>query len=328
MSEKPVKIKATTLQPIHIGSGSTINPIEYVCLDGRYYRVDTSTAFSDEDFDRDDFSEFVMKKGQSQPYFGNFNMELGTKHALYSMDIQDTKGFGKNNTPEVFEHIKTGGKCYIPGSSIKGSILSALYWETIKKYEDKKKIKELILGGDRCWRDLKKILSKEILDEDAKNTHRNMPEFAPWLQVTDTNTIDYDQCYLGLVETKSRKGQIPFYYELIKPETNLEFEITVQGCKYSVDEIFTIVNEFYKQISTISCDISPDAGILRMLVGYGSSFRATSLYLSAKNLGFDNEYLKKYYRGNLPISEKKVFFKDQVKKEISTGKLGWLKISK
>ena len=129
-----MKYEIEVVSPVHIGSGDTISPIEYVVGD-KFYRADMDRLFEDERFDREGFIEDA-KAGSL--YLGEFNSELAKEHVRYGLDIPISV---KNDlckivyfpSGEIREFIKTKDLPYIPGSSIKGAVRTAILWKALTK---------------------------------------------------------------------------------------------------------------------------------------------------------------------------------------------------
>jgi CRISPR-associated protein Csm5 len=128
-----MKYEIEVISPVHIGSGDTISPIEYV-IEDKFYRVEMDKLFGDERFDTDGFIEDA-KAGAL--YLGASNSELAKKHVRYTLDISQStrtslQGLIGSRSSEVREHIKTKDDVYIPGSSIKGAIRTVILWWVLK----------------------------------------------------------------------------------------------------------------------------------------------------------------------------------------------------
>lgn len=122
-----MKYEIEVISPVHIGSGDTISPIEYVVGD-KFYRADMDRLFEDERFDTEGFIEDA-KAGAL--YLGAFNSELAKGHVRYTLDISQSTRTSLRSS-EVREHIKTKDDVYIPGSSIKGAIRTVILWWVLK----------------------------------------------------------------------------------------------------------------------------------------------------------------------------------------------------
>lgn len=128
-----MKYEIEVISPVHIGSGGAISPIEYLVED-EFYRADMDRIFEDERFNNEEFIENA--KGGSL-YLGRFGPELAKEHVRYALDISESTRTNLlrligGPSSEVREHIKTKDAVYIPGSSLKGAIRTAILWKALK----------------------------------------------------------------------------------------------------------------------------------------------------------------------------------------------------
>ncbi|MCW3142248.1 MAG: type III-A CRISPR-associated RAMP protein Csm5, partial [Methanophagales archaeon] len=128
-----MKYEIEVISPVHVGSGGGISPIEYV-LEDKFYRADMDGLFADERFESDRFIEDA-KVGAL--YLGRFDSELAKEHVRYALDISqptrtNLQGLIGKRSSEVREFIKTKDDAYIPGSSVKGAIRTAILWWVLK----------------------------------------------------------------------------------------------------------------------------------------------------------------------------------------------------
>lgn len=187
------KYKVEIISPVHIGSGDKISPIEYI-LEDKFYRINMDSLFEDKDFPREEFIE----KAKTQIYLGDFYSQA-KKHKSYYLEIcEELKR--RKIIKEVLEFIKSGGKVFIPGSSLKGAIRTAIIYYAIKNKEEihsfvkNELIKLSKKGGDRKRAD-------DRIDEKffGKTTH----DFMKGLIVSDSNLFYTDVLKLQLVKVLS-----------------------------------------------------------------------------------------------------------------------------
>jgi CRISPR type III-A-associated RAMP protein Csm5 len=129
-----IKVELETLSPLHVGNGREITPIEYVVEGDNFYRVDVDGMLRDtKRFSRERFLEFVEDAVSTHrvPYLGDFERDLAKSHQQYKLRILEK--INEVRPPRIKEYIKSSERFYIPGSSIKGAILSALYWHLLKE---------------------------------------------------------------------------------------------------------------------------------------------------------------------------------------------------
>lgn len=140
-----MKLYIKTLTPVHIGTGKEIEKFEYQINDGKFSRINFS-KLSELLMERfpEKFTEWINKVSNEEnisnvlylPIFkkqiaGNSNIEVEiSKSVQYK--------FNCNITPDkkIRENIKTGNnELYIPGTSIKGSIRTALLSDALTRLD-------------------------------------------------------------------------------------------------------------------------------------------------------------------------------------------------
>ena len=184
-----MKYKIITLSPIHIGNGNEISSMEYVIDDG-FKRIDMDELFKDEGFN---INGFIEDARFGSFYLGERYREIAEKHILYSLDIsKDALGYIKrsNYNTRIREFIKTGGKPYIPGSSMKGAIRTAIMWYSLKN--DDELYHELVEYIEKIWnREERKPDKKWAANEIEKMIFGNDPnhDLMRAFHVADTDGI-------------------------------------------------------------------------------------------------------------------------------------------
>lgn len=191
--------------------------------------------------------------------------------------VLDAKGLHKDSKIQIKTIIKTAGKPYIPGSSIKGAIKTALLYDYLtEKIAGKQLIDDTInklnylktRNKDACKRfsdDLEDKIS-EILMKFSKIriTHSNLTKLTKdkqiqcvsFMKISDTNptnlnnTSVYKSFRLHLTKDNG-KNNIPIVTEAINP--NVEFEIDVNLSKnndynISLTDLFDLVSIFNQEV--------------------------------------------------------------------------------
>lgn len=139
------KYNLEILTPVHIGTGEKIGSVEYV-LDKGLHRIDMNELFKDSTFKVQTFINFSENRNC---YLGEFNKELALKYTLYYVAI-DSKIESellnqiKNNRSADINEFKKNvfNQPYIPGSSMKGAIRTAILWYILKN--DSNKLQDVI----------------------------------------------------------------------------------------------------------------------------------------------------------------------------------------
>ena len=136
--EMKQKYKLETITPVHIGSGETLNHIDGYYANGRWYRIDLDKVLAHPNTDFNALtSEMSRRDFRWINYFSHYNMngtELSTYNLLCSQNPKEV---------DIREAIKSvGNHPYIPGSSIKGAIRTALLSDLISNEDNEKLLNE------------------------------------------------------------------------------------------------------------------------------------------------------------------------------------------
>ncbi len=230
-----MKCTIQTITPVHIGNDKEYGPSEYYLgksIKGNPILVKTDInevfkSLSDEQ--RDEFIQHLTDPSfQLGDYLENV---IGKKPS----EIKKYVSTVRCKNPQVIrEHIKTVEKPYIPGSSIKGAIRTAILYN-ILSYSDINEIKDLIqIRGNNNfvkWRDGQTFQNQFFSNPRMNESYSSIFKF---LQVTDTELASFPSIY-ALVSLKigqnrnewySRNGKtVTTYAETIGIGRKLEFEI-------------------------------------------------------------------------------------------------------
>ncbi|WP_347275373.1 type III-A CRISPR-associated RAMP protein Csm5 [Candidatus Kuenenia sp.] len=135
--QETYKIKAEILTPVHIGDGTDMEPLEYVIKD-KFYKVNMeewlSTLLGEK---AEEFKKLTGKEYAQEATLvalrnfvrNNIDTEKYTEWAVDVSDAAQKKYEEKFNASEnqltMSPFIRTGGKPFLPGSSIKGALRTA-----------------------------------------------------------------------------------------------------------------------------------------------------------------------------------------------------------
>lgn len=211
-----MKCNIKILSPVHIGSGEKYTASEYVNSKAKtkkgkrlkiIKRMDVSKYFLSIDDNKKD--EFL--RDLSNPNFNlkDFDSKIPNTYMKYRAINKSKKEITK--TQEISEAIKTLNEMYIPGSSIKGAIKSAILYNVL----DDKMISDIshnvINYKGRVDKNKYKTFMNKIF------TLRNAPtpaqgDIMKFLQVSDTSTIKSPTVYdVATVMAASELGNNEFY---------------------------------------------------------------------------------------------------------------------
>ncbi len=134
-------ILVTLLTPIHVGTGESLEPFEYVVAGDTLYRFTLDNFLLA--LDRDDQARFVEAVEHSVPATRRFvsqHVDVAVRVARFEADVSpaaralyDGRMEGGVAHPEVFACIRTGERPYVPGSSLKGALRTALLYHAMDK---------------------------------------------------------------------------------------------------------------------------------------------------------------------------------------------------
>jgi CRISPR-associated protein Csm5 len=148
---KPYKMTITILSPVHIGSGADIDPLEYVVKDGVFYRLNLPAFLSQMDASRR--AEFNQKANDPNPLvlrdficrhiaperYCCFKADGGAFEPDYRSSLQNPQ---RRLEVNLFTRTPGNWQAYLPGSSIKGAIRTAVISELANSTNHKSRIQQ------------------------------------------------------------------------------------------------------------------------------------------------------------------------------------------
>lgn len=270
---KHYSMKIHTLSPVHIGNGEAIGKKEYIYLPWKQIVIipDIARMYSD-----------MRKKGMADKYqqylLGNDPRDFGVwlkTQGFQAGDYQRWKryelaagdAFLSGPTQKKQKNIAcfikdTYGMPYVPGSSIKGMIRTALLaWEIKCNRHLYDKDAETIRQNAGVPDNRKRYLGRETENLEVKAFHKQAcPETRlkdavnssmAGLIVGDSRVIPLKQltlCQKVDYMLDGRERVLPILREALVPETDIYFEITIDTkiCPYTMEDILQALEEFQK----------------------------------------------------------------------------------
>lgn len=175
-----------TLTPVHIGSGNKLTKVDFIVRNGRVIVLDTSEFFGA--LEGKGFN--LMKIVDELSYRGLDDLAKDFDIDPADFKVYEAKLVG-SVASEISEQIKSGKKPYIPGSSIKGAIRTAILWYIVKND------RSLLNYAVKCLKDLAKgkITPKALKMADDKLEKRVFgkdprKDFMRALKVTDSTIFN------------------------------------------------------------------------------------------------------------------------------------------
>lgn len=219
---KSYKMKLTTLSPVFIGRGESILNLS-----------------SEEDFKNKVIKNDPQRLDSWCDYFLNFSEYKKNRDDRIPKEAKSPSlsGFlrfiegnpSKPNQLKMF--ILSSGEAYIPGSSIKGAIRTAL-------------LSQYILDN--------KVNLNDAEDKIKEQTRGLQISDSDLIDYSDDNFADYDIIPQKIIDNKN-KGYSRYFnqkYECLKENNSFYFNITIDSniCKYSIKDILNILKNHYSKV--------------------------------------------------------------------------------
>lgn len=237
MSCESYDLRLTTLSPIHIGSGKSYNCCEFVPAKAKskgqivkiIKRVNLTNYYSSLSDDRKD--TFLASLTNSNFELKQFDKKIKKDFVRYQCIDNSRVDF----INEVQEHIKTSDKLYIPGSSIKGAIRTAIFYDLLTE-EDMDKIGRDISSNRRNNSFLSNdLLKKHFTSGFGNDAQYNIFRFMQVADTTTTNLPRIEQVLAVMATDDKRKNQfysrhgkvVKSYLETIGANKNLEEQLSL-----------------------------------------------------------------------------------------------------
>lgn len=193
------KYQLQVITPVHIGTGEVLNHIDGYYANGKWYQIDLEKVLAHPTTDLNALTaEMGHRDFRWQRYLQAHNMDP-TDVSVYSLPCRQSP-----ETVEIREALKTVGKRpYIPGSTLKGVIRTALLGEILDASdaiydESLRQIETLIQqgprGNPRREQPARRIESLAF----GKDPNHDLLRA---LQVSDTTPLDSDALEIGLAWT-------------------------------------------------------------------------------------------------------------------------------
>lgn len=233
--------KVEVISPIHVGSGETLLPVDYIFHNNRLYVMDVEGIIESLTVKQCDlFSKTLIQQGDLLKTLQLLNMPLTNieKNAKYSFPatIKPT---------QLHCFIKSAfNNPYLPGSSIKGALRTAICYSLFSLPNNKRWLFNEVRRRIR-WRNAAKALQDfvESIFGSKKNRYSPHHDVLKFLRISDSepaelSALEVEEINVITVKTanKNRK-QVKTFIEALKPGTilygNLSIDKTLSREAYS-----------------------------------------------------------------------------------------------
>ncbi len=121
-------MRLEVLTPTHVGSGEKYSAIDFVVKGDRVVFIDSMKFFEEIERKGLDAVEVARKIGSGVGSVGDYIRDLS------NIKMREVSLIGSpSRKKEILMHTKSRGKPYIPGSSVKGAIRTAILWKEVKE---------------------------------------------------------------------------------------------------------------------------------------------------------------------------------------------------
>jgi len=227
MSNKKWKVTLTPLTPIHIGDGEMMDPTEYIAKDGYVYYLNQIAFMSHllssgkntlkQALDSSNMESIIRIMADNFDADNKLHWKSRTKVDANFCNLwkQNLKNVRNSQQLHRFIRNQANDQPYIPGSSIKGAIRTAILDELA---EDKDKRQEI----EQARRDRKfNAQTAEAILLNAKNQRGTMDISSDpfkYLKVSDAIFQD-DNLFIDTIQRYGMaEKDLPVYYEMINFE--------------------------------------------------------------------------------------------------------------
>ena len=275
---KRYKVTIETIGPVHIGSGESIKKKEWL-LDRQNEKaivVDTGKLFAYLQTHKliDEFEKFFLGNSVDLQKWLKEHGIFARDYSKFEKYTLDTSGVNLNDRRirDIVLCTKDAyGMPYIPGSSLKGAIRTAILARKVKEtnYHDPN-IKDQIYSYN--GKNKKKFLnsqSRKLNQEifytgnfDEKNPKNIVNDIMRGIRVSDSKPLDCGAltlCQKVDVNTRGKETNLPILRECIKPGSAIITELTIDtgitdiSCEYirqAIQEFLADYNEMFLKYFT------------------------------------------------------------------------------
>ncbi len=221
------QVKVTVLTPLHIGSGrELLNEYDYAITKGHTWRINEDTLLEAQNLDDPKVADRLAEMPPAQLLQAH-DFQPGNPFFRYVI-----KGTPRSNAPgaQVREQIKDVYDCpYLPGSSLKGALRTAIAWVAWEK---------LGLRPDRANLGRMRQFAAQWYEQEIFSEHSGKApnrDTLRALQVSDSATVSAERLIIVNARVLNRGGTLgsPIEIEAIRPDTVFELEMKLDLALFS-----------------------------------------------------------------------------------------------
>lgn len=297
MESKVYKCKLKTLSPVHIGSGKEYGPSEYVQAKakqkGEIVNIIKRVKFDKLylDLPDDEKDKFLRNLSNS-----NYSLKQDYPKINKTYTRYNSINKSKSSPKDIIEHIKTSDKLYIPGSSIKGAIKTAILYNLFDE-DDLQDVRNTIRKKSRGLLSYKRDYNKFVdyfFAAKRGNKAQAQKNIMRFLQIPDTTTVKLPTIYeIVTIMAKQRGGKsdgqfygrggnVASFMETIDEGKTLKSNFTI-----NYDEEILYENNLSDKIGILDMNYIKEA-----IYNFAKDLIQYELYFANE---YDISYLTKFY---------------------------------
>jgi len=228
---------------------------------------------------------------------------------------------------DIKQFVNQNSMPYIPGSSIKGAINTALIYYQLKNW-DKEKLKKLINSGSLqpnrnninvSTGENKYAISDVVIKEDMLDIFKAQRFYV--YHINKSKIGDFNPKATNYIE-----GLKPYQTINLKIKCNEEMfdkikkacnELSLKICEWElsllneyvkIGKLTNVYNDLIDFYENLLKEIESSCDVFFLNIGWGGGYLLKTIYLLAKEKGIDIENIKKFF----PYSKKKQFYRDKI----------------
>ena len=211
------------ISPLHIGSGRELMPSDFVVRGDKIYVIDADKVFNElikiGVYDLLEFEKYPME-GIIEKY--NLNLE---DVSLYSIKFECEKA---KESMGIREFIKCNNKPFIPATSVKGAIRTALMYYVLKENDVllEEGIKMALKTSPKKADDYLEAKIFGYVEDRRGLRHDGKFDILRALIIRDSGLIDLDKLKVKLVEIVNNSRSIPIRCEVLE-DVKIEMDMFI-----------------------------------------------------------------------------------------------------
>lgn len=263
---KEYEVELETVGPLFIGSGRELNKKEYLLVNGKIMVMDIAKLFQfmSEKGLLEEFEAFFLDNSKKDLFWffkrNGVDFDEIADCIRYKIKQSDTS-LERGTTATVMEFVKDPyGLPYIPGSSIKGMLRTALLADDIATHKDmyeaeKAKLNAAVQKGGKRNSLLRKetknleTISFNKLGRNEKRKADAVNDVLSGLIISDSKPLEINDmvlCQRVEYHVDGLEKNLNVLRECIKPSTKVYFKLTIDSsvCPYNEEDIVSAINNF------------------------------------------------------------------------------------